>query len=54
MGLGILRWSFSERSASSNGRRRPAPARATAPPCIDDVKTYPVRVERDEIPLQLE
>lgn len=23
--------------------------KATAPPCIDDVKTYPVRVEGDEI-----
>ena len=27
--------------------------KATAPPCIDDVKTYPVRVESDEIQVNL-
>jgi len=27
--------------------------KATAPPCIDDVKTYPVRVEGDEIQVNL-
>ena len=27
--------------------------KATAPPCIDDVKTYPVRVEGDEIQVKL-
>ncbi|HWD57901.1 MAG TPA: non-heme iron oxygenase ferredoxin subunit [Stellaceae bacterium] len=28
--------------------------KATAPPCIDDVKTYPVRVESDEIQVKLD
>jgi naphthalene 1,2-dioxygenase system ferredoxin subunit len=28
--------------------------KATAPPCVDDVKTYPVRVEGDEIQVQLD
>jgi naphthalene 1,2-dioxygenase system ferredoxin subunit len=27
--------------------------KATAPPCVDDVKTYPVRVEGDEIQIKL-
>jgi naphthalene 1,2-dioxygenase system ferredoxin subunit len=27
--------------------------KATAPPCIDDIKTYPVRVEGDEIQVKL-
>ena len=27
--------------------------KATAPPCIDDIKTYPVRVEGDEIQIQV-
>jgi naphthalene 1,2-dioxygenase system ferredoxin subunit len=27
--------------------------KATAPPCIDDVKSYPVRVEGDEIQIKL-
>ena len=27
--------------------------KATAPPCVDDVKTYPVRVEGDEIQVNL-
>ena len=27
--------------------------KATAPPCVDDVKTYPVRVEGDEIQVKL-
>ena len=27
--------------------------KATAPPCIDDIKTYPVRVEGDEIQIKL-
>ena len=27
--------------------------KATAPPCIDDIKTYPVRVEGDEIQVNL-
>ena len=28
--------------------------KATAPPCVDDVKTYPVRVEGDEIQVNLD
>ena len=28
--------------------------KATAPPCIDDVKSYPVRVEGDEIQVKLD
>ena len=28
--------------------------KATAPPCVDDLKTYPVRVEGDEIQVQLD
>jgi naphthalene 1,2-dioxygenase ferredoxin component len=28
--------------------------KATAPPCVDDVKTYPVRVESDEIQVKLD
>jgi len=28
--------------------------KATAPPCVDDVKTYPVRVEADEIQVKLD
>jgi naphthalene 1,2-dioxygenase system ferredoxin subunit len=31
------------------GRFEIKTGKATAPPCIDDVKTYPVRVEGDEI-----
>jgi naphthalene 1,2-dioxygenase ferredoxin component len=27
--------------------------KATAPPCVDDVKTYPTRVEGDEIQIKL-
>jgi naphthalene 1,2-dioxygenase system ferredoxin subunit len=27
--------------------------KATAPPCIDDVKTYPVRIDGDEIQVKL-
>jgi naphthalene 1,2-dioxygenase ferredoxin component len=27
--------------------------KATAPPCVDDLKTYPVRVEGDEIQVNL-
>jgi len=27
--------------------------KATAPPCVDDVKSYPVRVEGDEIQIKL-
>ncbi len=28
--------------------------KATAPPCVDDLKTYPVRVEGGEIQVQLD
>jgi naphthalene 1,2-dioxygenase ferredoxin component len=28
--------------------------KATAPPCVDDLKTYPVRIEGDEIQVKLD
>jgi naphthalene 1,2-dioxygenase system ferredoxin subunit len=27
--------------------------KATAPPCIDNIKTYPTRIDGDEIQIQL-
>jgi naphthalene 1,2-dioxygenase system ferredoxin subunit len=35
------------------GRFEIKTGKATAPPCIDNVKTYPVRVEGDEIQVNL-
>lgn len=35
------------------GRFEIKTGRATAPPCVDDLKTYPVRVEGDEIQVKL-
>ena len=36
------------------GRFEIKTGKATAPPCVDDIKTYPVRVEGDEIQVQLD
>jgi naphthalene 1,2-dioxygenase ferredoxin component len=36
------------------GRFEVKTGKATAPPCIDDIKTYPVRVDGDEIQVQLD
>jgi naphthalene 1,2-dioxygenase system ferredoxin subunit len=35
------------------GRFDARTGKATAPPCVDDLKTYPVRVEGDEIQVKL-
>jgi naphthalene 1,2-dioxygenase system ferredoxin subunit len=36
------------------GRFDPRTGKATAPPCVDDIKTYPVRVEGGEIQVKLD
>ena len=36
------------------GRFEIKTGKATAPPCIDDIKTYPVRVEGDAIQVKLD
>ena len=36
------------------GRFDARTGKATAPPCVDDIKTYPVRVEGGEIQVKLE
>lgn len=36
------------------GRFDPRTGKATAPPCVDDLKTYPVRVEDGEILVKLD
>jgi naphthalene 1,2-dioxygenase system ferredoxin subunit len=36
------------------GRFDPRTGKATAPPCVDDLKTYPVRVEGGEIQVKLD
>ena len=36
------------------GRFDARTGKATAPPCVDDIKTYPVRVEGDEIQVNLD
>ena len=35
------------------GRFDPRTGKATAPPCVDDLKTYPVRVEGGDIQVKL-
>ena len=35
------------------GRFDPRTGKATAPPCTDDIKTYPVRIVGDEIQVKL-
>jgi len=36
------------------GRFEIKTGKATAPPCVDDIKTYPVRVDGDAIQIQLD
>jgi len=36
------------------GRFDPRTGKATAPPCVDDLKTYPARVEAGEIQVKLD
>ena len=36
------------------GRFEIKSGKATAPPCVDDIRTYPVRIEGDEIQVKLD